>query len=565
MTTTIQDQWQRKKQTKQEKRASKKAKLDPESYKSALDVHREKELKRKRELESNVETSSDPDASATNRGQESKTLPNATKRARLGKGLEAPKDVLTPEEDAAIRQAKAAKRREKREHKKVKKQTQIEKKEAAKASRILKSHDKASADPSEPREDDDDSSDEEHENDGSAETQDVTNSHRLSRHQTKQAEEHMEEEEADGADGIELDGFEHIEADLDQGDANVSSTDSSPVRDLAFDVSTQPSSSSSISSVGPSLERVQHQLVDAKAEAGATPHDTATGRKTVATSLGDEYADDESAKPIRKAEKLPSIDNDILRQRLEARLAALRASRKADGPDGKPARNRQELIDARRQKEEKRKQHKKELRAQARKDTNEAETEAARLRGGSGSPLWSTPSLLSPREQQNNFSFGRVAFDDGQELASSLTGTIDTKKKKGPQDARTALEAARNKQQRLSGLDENKRKDIEEKDRWLNAKKRVQGERFKDDTSLLKKALKRQDKGKKKSEKEWTDRIEGVAKGKEMKQKRREENLAKRKDEKGQKGKKGKPSAASKPKRRPGFEGSLKIGSKRGP
>jgi len=42
---------------------------------------------------------------------------------------------------------------------------------------------------------------------------------------------------------------------------------------------------------------------------------------------------------------------------------------------------------------------------------------------------------------------------------------------------------------------------------WLNAKKRAHGERVRDDTSLLKKALKRQESAKKKSEKEWQGKL----------------------------------------------------------
>lgn len=272
--------------------------------------------------------------------------------------------------------------------------------------------------------------------------------------------------------------------------------------------------------------------------------------------------------PREKHPKLPQVDPQVLQERLQARLNALRAARKADGPNGKPARNRQELIEARRKKEESRKAHKKELRQKA-KIAQDAETEAARLRGGSGSPMWS-PGTFSPREPENNFSFGRVAFDDGAEMDASLTTVLDPRKKKGPQDAKTALEAVQNKRARLSGLDAAKRADIEEKDRWLSAKKRVSGEKVRDDTSLLKKTLKRKEKGKAKSEKEWGERIEGVKVGKEMKQKKREDNLRIRREGKGVKGKKKAPGAGAKAKakggarKRPGFEGSFRAGGGKG-
>jgi Surfeit locus protein 6 len=257
--------------------------------------------------------------------------------------------------------------------------------------------------------------------------------------------------------------------------------------------------------------------------------------------------------------KLPT-NPELLKARLTARIEALRTARKADGPDGKPARNRQELMEQRRKKELQRRAHRKELREKA-KIEDDARREAA-LASARDSPA---SSMLSPliRSPDNNFSFGRVAFADGQTLTGDLSSLREVPKKKGPQDAATALLASEKKRLRIAGLDDEKRADIEEKDLWLNAKKRAHGEKIRDDASLLKKTLKRKEKAKKKSEKEWGERKDGVAKGQAMRQKKREENLRKRRDEKGSKGKgksKGKPAGGSKgkkPKSRPGFEGSF--------
>lgn len=255
-----------------------------------------------------------------------------------------------------------------------------------------------------------------------------------------------------------------------------------------------------------------------------------------------------------KALKLPEVNAEELQARLKARIEQLRAQRKADGPNGANPRNRQELLESRRKKEEARKQHKKELRLKAKQEEERLNNE--RLRG-SGSPL-ATPDIFSPRPiDENNFSFGRVAFGDDEEADPSLQSIAAHKKKKGPSDIKTALAAAEKKAQRLAGLDEDKRKEIEEKDMWLNAKKRAHGERIRDDQSLLKKTLKRKTNEKTKSATQWNERIDNVKKGKEMKQKKREENLAKRRDEKGAKkgGKKGASSGGGKKKARPGFEG----------
>jgi hypothetical protein len=216
-------------------------------------------------------------------------------------------------------------------------------------------------------------------------------------------------------------------------------------------------------------------------------------------------------------------------------------------------------MEARRKKEEQRRAHKKELRLKA-KAEEDARREAA-LASARDSPASSlmSPAIHSP---EHNFSFGRVAFSDGQRLSDDLSALRDAPKKRGPQDAATALAANEKKRQRIAGFDDEKRADIEEKDLWLNAKKRAHGEKVRDDTSLLKKTLKRKEKQKKKSEKEWGERKEGIAKSQAMKQKKREENLKKRRDEKGSKGKgkgKGKSAGSKKPKvkSRPGFEGSF--------
>lgn len=310
-------------------------------------------------------------------------------------------------------------------------------------------------------------------------------------------------------------------------------TPSPTAQSPAFDASTAQSGSSSITSLAPTT-----------------------------TTIDDLHMD----KPAPKSET-PKPDPEELKARLQQRIDELRAARKADGLNGNPARNRQELMDARRRKEEQRRAHKKELRLKAKEEEQRVQS----LTLARGSPLLSPasgsnalPSPLRDSEPSNNFSFGRVAFPNGQVASAQLSHIIDAKKLKGPQDPLTALQAAELKKSRLSGLDEAKRMDIEEKDVWLHAHKRVSGERIRDDTSLLKKTLKRKEREKKKSGKEWGERIEGVARGQAMRQKKREENISKRREEKGGKkgsGKKGGATkkAKGKPKARPGFEGSFRA------
>ena len=329
-----------------------------------------------------------------------------------------------------------------------------------------------------------------------------------------------------------LSGMAHQVEDQSDG---LSITVTSPIPPTVFDVLNTSSGTSSISSIAPLAPKPPNP------------------------------AQDEPRKDITR----PKLASKEAQVRLRQRLEELRAARKADTIDGTPARNRQELMEARRKKEEQRRAHKKELRQKAREEERQ-QRDKALLRG---SPLMS-PALMSPAsasnsicsplgphaETINNFAFGRIAFENGQAMTANLNAVINPHKAKGPQDPHTALQAAARRAERLSVLDPAKRADIEEKDVWLNARKRVHGERIRDDSSLLKKTLKRKDKAKKKSEKQWSERIEGVEKGKAIRQMKREENIQKRKEEKGSKGKKKvKGSKKGKSKPRPGFEGSFRA------
>ena len=72
--------------------------------------------------------------------------------------------------------------------------------------------------------------------------------------------------------------------------------------------------------------------------------------ETLSRTLSPGASSSASSAPISETlasnPKLPSADREALKARLEAKIATLRALRKADGPDGRPARSRQELIEA---------------------------------------------------------------------------------------------------------------------------------------------------------------------------------------------------------------------------
>ncbi|OQE07545.1 hypothetical protein PENVUL_c013G03066 [Penicillium vulpinum] len=497
------DQWQRKKQTKEQAREAKRAKLNPEAAKTAKDVMDENARKRKRE-DGTIESDSSDGEMGTEKPREG--LQRGTTNIKKQKQVE-----KTDKPDAAKAAEAEARKKQKEEKKAQKKAAQMEKKRAKDAARKEKSQQskKPSTTPTE----------------DSEKSAPKPNGSAAKDTEASENEEDDDQEDDDQEDdGVVEEGFS-VEFNVEEETpSSAPSTTDSPT----FDASNPQSGTSSTSSIVPP---------SASTEAKSS-----------------------EPKPLKHTP-------EELKQRLQKRLDELRAKRHADGLNGKPARNRQELIEARRQKAEQRKAHKRELREKAKIEEEKKTDEAMARRfspGGSGSLLASPRSPAeSVSSASNNFSFGRVMFADGQQTDATGTTVRDKPKTSGARDPASQLKVAEAKKARLEAMDPEKRADVEEKDLWLNAKKRAHGERVRDDTSLLKKALKRKETAKKKSEREWGDRMDAVAKFRGERQNKREENLRKRRDEKGVKGKKKSSSGGKKKAARPGFEGSFKGGGKK--
>lgn len=128
------------------------------------------------------------------------------------------------------------------------------------------------------------------------------------------------------------------------------------------------------------------------------------------------------------------------------------------------------------------------------------------------------------------------------------------KKVKKEKDPKKILQKIEYEKQKLEKLKESgeveKAIEIKEKAAWKNALAKASGEKVKDDPSLLKKSVKKQEQKHRSSKKKWEQRIKGVEKAKEEKQKKRQENIQKRKKEKKTKKLK---NAAKKGKIIPGF------------
>lgn len=339
------------------------------------------------------------------------------------------------------------------------------------------------------------------------------------------------DEEADGnINDSSIDSGEENE-DVEDADSTATSSDEAP--DILSP--TMESAASSVSSIIPPAGLQTSNLVD------ESKKDTLPG---------------EQVRPARQPTQ-NEAERTAARQRLQNQISRFRSQRKADA---RPVRSRAELLEQRRRTEAERKAAKKEQRRKQKEEESRLQDEEMAKRfspGGSGSLLASPRSPIVDSGTNETFTFGRIAFEDGTYLDPNTLSAVEKKRHKGASDPASALQAAQAKKERIAGLDSDKKREIEEKDMWLNARKRAQGERVKDDTSLLKKALKRQEKQKQRSERDWDQRTEGVRASQEAKQRKRSENLQKRKDEKLSKKKGAKV-------KRPGFEGSFRSRTGKG-
>ncbi|KAL6252322.1 hypothetical protein RBB50_000040 [Rhinocladiella similis] len=516
MADEIQNQWKAKKQTLEQKREARIAKLDPDNFKSALDVMDEKtpegraRLKRKREeldkykyKDFDTADTSLLDQDQSDDEQDETQGPKAKKQKRssnVSKSTEA-----TGEESVEDRKRrKAEQRAAKRARKSELKAKQKEKKEQQKAKK---------------------KSDQLRGNTAGA---NELNLKEAITFETSSPPPQDEDEE----------GAEEEDEDEDTDQASIHSLEDEQSQVFSPQHESGTSSTSSI----------QPSTLEDTLQPSNKPTDTATPATTTKAST----------RTTQESSSTP-------RERLQAAIQQRRAERKADSTDSHAPKNRQELLEQRRRKEEQRKAAKKEQKRREKEEEARRQDEEIARRfspGGSGSLLASPRSPVSLGDNaaaNNNFSFGRIAFSDGTQLDPSAADIVEEHKRKGPRDTAAQLKIALAKKNKLSGLDEAKRQEIEQKDMWLNAKKRAHGEHVRDDTSLLKKALKRQQGQKKKSEREWTDRIQGVQKAQEARQKKRTDNLAKRKEDKRSSSKSGGGAGgAGKKVKRPGFEGSFK-------
>ncbi|KAK3741783.1 hypothetical protein QZH41_001559 [Actinostola sp. cb2023] len=223
-------------------------------------------------------------------------------------------------------------------------------------------------------------------------------------------------------------------------------------------------------------------------------------------------------------EKVPSGKIADLRARLHERIELLQGKRRAIGDSDQHSKRPKKKMKS------EIKSHKKKMNEISQNKQDQSNTNTARISSGK-----------------------KVINDQGEIVFSKFDFMERGKNPKHGSKMRNyknliaKAETRKKKIEELKGQDVNKAKEMEERHAWKSAIEKAEGNKVKDDPKLLKKSLKRKEKLKTKSKKQWDARKDHQNKQMEDKQKRRQKNLKERAEaKKGKKGGKGK-------KHRPGF------------
>lgn len=310
---------------------------------------------------------------------------------------------------------------------------------------------------------------------------------------------------------------------------------------------------------------------------------------------GSEEAVEVAEKVSAKEKGAPDGIQD-LRARLQAKIQGLQSKRKApglvnaeaaegEGDDSSVASTKDELLEERRKKRgemrDKRRQAMKQRRRKEKEqlghDKKGANAAGNAKKGESGNNS-KPPALLVPDRSSvgasrkvdgastSDLAFSSLRFGDDHlhmEKKNRHALPSDPKAALAIVEARKKKEEARQAKRGEEG--EDGARERKEREKWSKVEAAAQGVKIRDDEALLKKAAKKKDKIKEKSRKEWTDREKEKADQAASRQKKRNDNIAARKDrsKKGGKGIGGKKmgggkkqmGGSKKTRARPGFEG----------
>ncbi|KAJ4490066.1 surfeit locus protein 6-domain-containing protein [Lentinula aciculospora] len=249
-----------------------------------------------------------------------------------------------------------------------------------------------------------------------------------------------------------------------------------------------------------------------------------------------------------------SSDITALREKLHAKMASLRRGGAGAGGGG----DRDDLLEERRQqraamRERRRKETKEKIRKEeGKKRDKEKDKERERQAKTTKTQLLvNDPTTAIMASRGPNSKLTNVAFSA---TPSSLShSNYKHTKLKTSSNPTQALSQLASRKEKIASLPEEKRKSIEEKERFEKAEARLEGVvKIRDDEGRLKKAAKRIEKEKGKSKKAWAERKDQLSLSMAAKQKKRADNIAMRNERRSDKRKGIKPKTG---KARPGFEG----------
>ncbi|KAJ7147106.1 SURF6-domain-containing protein [Mycena crocata] len=284
----------------------------------------------------------------------------------------------------------------------------------------------------------------------------------------------------------------------------------------------------------------------------------------VDVDLGDEFEGDNDSEGDAMEDIVPMPESggiEALRDKLHARMASLR---RGGGPrydyvngNANTSGDKDALLDERRlqraaMRERRRKETKEkirreeELKGKGKGKDKEKEKAVNRDKGNITQTQLLVPDDTNSRSKPGHGTSGvtNVAFSS---LAGSSKKSQSLKTTSNPTQA---LAQIASRKEKLAALPEEKRKSIEEKEKWDKAAARLEGVKVRDDESRLKKAVKRKEKEKGKSKRDWDERKEQITASMAAKQKKRTDNIAMRNEKR-----KGPAAGKGKTKARPGFEG----------
>eukprot|EP00163_Fabomonas_tropica_P009836 TRINITY_DN1973_c0_g1_i2.p1 TRINITY_DN1973_c0_g1~~TRINITY_DN1973_c0_g1_i2.p1 ORF type:complete len:371 (+),score=155.74 TRINITY_DN1973_c0_g1_i2:68-1180(+) len=246
-------------------------------------------------------------------------------------------------------------------------------------------------------------------------------------------------------------------------------------------------------------------------------------------------------KPVKKKKKkpLPQLSQDAsLQERLHHRIQVLKRSRNAeDDVDQDKKRAKRAKLAAKQKGGDKKDTRKRNTKLP--KTMTSSSNEGSKGDASSGDGIQFSKFDFTPANPQ-------LAEEERLKEAARKRAKLGTGKKKDLKLLEKAEKLAKAKADSGSS--------------WGTLLQKAEGVKVKDNPALIKKAIKRKEKAKEKSQAKWKDRQQQVKKAQKEKQKKREENLAARKANKGQKGKKGKGKAGKGGSggKRAGFEGKKK-------